>query len=316
MVKYYALRVYRGVGGSHESFEDSDVFELLGFHTFDSGSDSGDFEVVWLRNKNPKEKPSSIDCFYDLNGNPVSEVELPKQFYTPIRIDLIRRAYLSAFTARLQPKGNDPLAGRRKSAMSFGVGLGLARLPRYKGHLWPRAAFAPNAVGGYRCHGPKVEKKLHEEINKKEKRLAIRSAIAATAIRDLVKARGHRIDNVVQIPLIVVNDFENISITKMVKEVFKKLGLWDDIEKAHEKTRIRAGKGKRRGRRYKTPKSVLVVLSEQGKPVVNAVRNLPGVDVVPVNQLNMLVLAPGGHPGRLTLWTVGAIEKLRNLFKI
>ena len=171
----------------------------------------------------PKWTIPKIVKVFDLEGNPVGEIELPEHFFTPIRIDLIRRAFISAFTMRLQPKGTDPMAGKRTTAESFGVGLGLARLPRIKGHLWPRAAFAPNTVGGRRAHPPKVEKKIHEYINKKERRLAIRSAIAATAIPELVRLRGHIIDQVPQIPLIVVNDFEELMYTSEVKRVFKKL---------------------------------------------------------------------------------------------
>ncbi len=126
----------------------------------------------------------------DLSGNAISEVSLPQHFLEPIRPDLILRAYISALTARLQPKGTDPMAGKRTTAVSFGIGLGLARVPRVKGSLWPTARFAPNVVKGRRAHPPKVEKILHERINKRERRKAIRSAIAATAIRDLVIARG------------------------------------------------------------------------------------------------------------------------------
>ncbi len=93
-------------------------------------------------------------------------------------------------TAKLQPKGTDPMAGKRTTAVSFGTGLGLARVPRVKGSLWPTARFAPNVVKGRRAHPPKVEKVLHERINKRERRKAIRSAIAATAIKDLITARG------------------------------------------------------------------------------------------------------------------------------
>jgi len=277
---------------------------------------------IWLQLLKPnfepliktiEEKPRVVKV-YNLNAEPIGEVELPIHFQLPVRCDLIRRAFLSAFTMRLQPKGTDPMAGKRTTAESFGVGLGIARLPRIKGHLWPRAAFAPNTVGGRRAHPPKVEKKIHEYINKKEKKLAIISAIAATAIPELVKARGHIIDNVPQIPLIITNDFEELMYTSEVKRVFKKLGLWDDVERAHNKTRIRAGKGKMRGRRYKTPKSVLVVLGGKSQ-VFKAVQNLPGIDVTSVDNLNILHLAPGGVPGRLTLWTLSAIEKLRDRFK-
>ncbi len=254
--------------------------------------------------------PTSAKVF-GLDGNVISEVSLPQQFLEPIRPDLILRAYLSALTARLQPKGTDPMAGKRTTAISFGIGLGLARVPRVKGSLWPTARFAPNVVKGRRAHPPKVEKILHERINKKERRKAIRSAIAATAIKDLVAARGHIVDRVPQIPLIVSDEFERIGVMADLKKAFITLGLWDDIERVAERVRIRSGKGKMRGRRYKEGRSVLVVVSSSEAPVLKVARNLPGVDAVPVRNLSVLYLAPGGVPGRLTLWTLSAIEELR-----
>ncbi len=182
----------------------------------------------------------------DLNGNAISDVSLPQQFLEPVRPDLILRAYISALTARLQPKGTDPMAGKRTTAVSFGTGLGLARVPRVKGSLWPTARLAPNVVKGRRAHPPKVEKILHERINKKERRKAIRSAIAATAIKDLVIARGHIVDKVPQIPLIVSDDFERIGVMADLKKALTSLGLWEDIERVAERIRIRSGKGKMR----------------------------------------------------------------------
>lgn len=257
--------------------------------------------------------PARVPVF-DLAGNKVDEVELPDHFFETIRVDLIRRAYLSAFTARLQPKGTDPMAGKRKSAQSFGVGLGIARVPRYKGHLFPRAAFAPNVVGGRRAHPPKVEKILHEEMNKKERKLAIRSAIAATGIRQLVVSRGHVV-NTPFLPLVVSEEVERVSTSAEAKKLFKALRLWDDVERAHERIRVRAGKGKMRGRRYKEPKSVLVVAGSYSD-LIKACRNFPGVDAVYVDMLSVLFLAPGGVPGRLTMWTVGALRRLNGLFKV
>ena len=247
----------------------------------------------------------------NLEGNAVSEISLPQQFLEPIRPDLILRAYISAFTARLQPKGTDPMAGKRTTAISFGIGLGLARVPRVKGSLWPTARFAPNVVKGRRAHPPKVEKILHERINKRERRKAIRSAIAATAIKDLVIARGHVIDKVPQIPLVVSDDFERIGVMADLKKVLTTLGLWDDVERVAERVRVRSGKGKMRGRRYKEGKSLLIVTSSIDAPVIKVARNLPGVDAVPIRNLSVLYLAPGGVPGRLTVWTLGAIEELR-----
>ncbi|GAB6947392.1 50S ribosomal protein L4 [Vulcanisaeta sp. JCM 16161] len=247
----------------------------------------------------------------DLNGNAISDVSLPQQFLEPVRPDLILRAYISALTARLQPKGTDPMAGKRTTAVSFGTGLGLARVPRVKGSLWPTARLAPNVVKGRRAHPPKVEKILHERINKKERRKAIRSAIAATAIKDLVIARGHIVDKVPQIPLIVSDDFERIGVMADLKKALTSLGLWEDIERVAERIRIRSGKGKMRGRRYKEGKSLLIVVSTTDAPVIKVARNLPGVDAIPVRNLSVLYLAPGGVPGRLTVWTLSAIEELR-----
>lgn len=260
------------------------------------------------------EKPAEKLKVYGIDGAYVADIEAPLHFLEPIRPDLIRRAYLSALSARFQPKGVYEGAGKEHSCESFGVGLGIARIPRYKGSLWPRGCFAPNTRGGRRAHPPKVEKKLHEEINKKEKKLAIRSAIAATAYRSWVAARGHVVEKVPSFPVVVVGDAEKINRAKEAKKLFEALGLWPDVERAAEGVKIRAGKGKMRGRRYKEPKSVLVVVSDLNAPLIAAVRNFPGVDVVAVNNLNILVLAPGGVPGRLTLWTAPAVEKLRGLF--
>jgi len=260
------------------------------------------------------ETPPEKAAVRGLDGSVVGETALPPHFFEPVRPDLIRRAFLSALSARFQPKGVSPEAGRGHSCQSFGVGLGIARIPRYKGHLWPRGCFAPNTVGGRMAHPPRVEKKLHEEINKKERRLAIRSAIAATAYLQLVKARGHVVEGVEQLPLVVANDLEQLDRTERLRRALQALHVWADVERAAERIRIIAGVGKMRGRRYKGPRSILVVVSSPEAPLVRAARNLPGVDVAYVGSLSVLHLAPGGVPGRLTLWTQQSIEALRGLY--
>ncbi|RLE94944.1 MAG: 50S ribosomal protein L4 [Thermoprotei archaeon] len=249
---------------------------------------------------------------YDLEGKVVEEIERPKIFDIPLRIDVIRRDFLSAFTARVQPQGRDPMAGKRTTAESWGVGYGVARVPRIKGSS--RAAFAPMTVKGRRAHPPVVEKVIHEEVNKKERQLAILSAIAATANKDIVAKRGHVVDKVPHIPLIVVDDILKLEKTREVRELFMKLGLWEDVERAKKGRKVRAGKGKMRGRRYKKPKSVLIVIPSPA-PIIKAARNLPGVDVVTVDQLSTMHLAPGGHPGRLTLWTKSALKILEKKYE-
>lgn len=252
---------------------------------------------------------------YDLEGNEVSKIELPKVFDYEVREDIIKRAYLSALTARIQPQGRDPMAGKRTTAESWGVGYGIARVPRVKGERHPKAAqaaFVTMAVGGRRAHAPRVEKVIHERINKKERRLAIRSAIAATAKKEWVLRRGHILPEKLTLPIVVKSDIENIETTKQAKEFLMKMGLWSDVMRVYKRIKIRAGKGKMRGRRYKEGKSLLVVLSGKCK-ALKAFRNLPGVTVAYVNNLSVIHLAPGGVPGRLTLWSEEAIKRLESM---
>jgi large subunit ribosomal protein L4e len=254
---------------------------------------------------------------YSLEGEVVEEIELPEIFTEVFRPDLIKRAVISSQTARIQPWGTDPMAGKRTTAKSFGSGRGAAMVPRVKGSRHPagsKAAFIPQATGGRKAHPPKTERIIHEKINRKERRLAIRSAVAATANRELVEGRGHRIANIDQIPFVVGDELEAVKRTKETREIFEKLGLIDDVQRAKTGRTIRAGRGKMRGRKYKNPKGPLVVVGED-KGISLGARNHAGVDVVVVNNLNAELLAPGTHPGRLTIYTKSAVEKLGELFR-
>jgi large subunit ribosomal protein L4e len=249
---------------------------------------------------------------FDLTGKPVGKTKLPKIFDTPLRSDVIKRAVLAIQSGRFQPQGRNRLAGKRTTAESRGVGLGIARIPRIKGG-GQRAALAPGTVGGRAAHPPVSEKKIVKRIPKKEKRLALFSAIAATASRKIVTARGHRIEDVSQIPPIVVSELEKLKRTKEVEETLISLGILSDIYRVKESRKIRAGKGKLRGRKTKQAVGPLIVVAKN-KGIVKAARNVPGVDVITVSNLNAENLAPGTHPGRLTIWTSSAIEKLNELY--
>ncbi len=244
---------------------------------------------------------------YTPDGSIAGEIELPPIFRFPVRRDLIKRAFLAEFTARLQPKGRNPLAGKRTSARSFGVNRGMARVPRLP---TGRAAFINFAVGGMAAHPPRVEKVIAERINRREKRLATISALSATADPKLVRERGHVFEAEI-LPIIIKDEAEEaVSKTSMARELLIKLGIWSDVERAKKGTRIRAGRGKMRGRRYKEPRSILFVLSDHRKPLGLAVRNLPGVDVASASIVSVLHLAPGGVPGRLTVYSETAINML------
>lgn len=249
---------------------------------------------------------------FSLEGQPLEEIELPPVFDMELRPDVIGRAVLAAQTARLQPWGVDEMAGKRTSAETWGKGFGVSRVRRVKGTRYPaagRGAISPHTVGGRQAHPPKVEKVLRERINKKERRLAIRSAIAATKEKKIVASRGHIIDHITELPVVVSDEFEGTKKANEVKGVLQKLGLWNDVKRVNKSKRVRAGRGKMRGRKYKWAVGPLIVVSED-KGIGRGARNLPGLEVVRVTGLNAEVLAPGGTPGRLTLWTRGAIQKL------
>ena len=249
---------------------------------------------------------------FNLDGKPVEKIKLPPIFQTPLRPDVVKRAVLAIQSSRFQPQGRDPMAGKRTTAESRGVGLGTARIPRIKGPRG-RGALAPGTVGGRTAHPPVSEKKIVKKIPKKEKRLALFSAIAATASKKIVASRGHSIEDTPQIPLIVTDELEKLKKTKEVEETLIHLGVLSDIYRVRESRKIRAGKGKRRGRKIKQAVGPLIVVAEN-KGIIKAARNIPGVDVVTVNNLNAEVLAPGTHPGRLTIWTSSAIERLNELY--
>ncbi|WP_406658126.1 50S ribosomal protein L4 [Methanolobus sp. ZRKC2] len=246
----------------------------------------------------------------DLSGNSKGDVQLPAVFDEAYRPDLIKRAVLAAQANRLQPYGTKLYAGMETSAHSWGSGRGVAQIPRIVNGS--RAARVPQAVGGRRAHPPKTETDRTEKVNKKERRMAIRSAIASTANADVVRGRGHQFD--AQLPLIAEDALEGLEKTKDVVSFLQAAGVYDDVLRAKEGKNIRAGRGKLRGRRYKHKKSILIVAAND-TPLFRSARNLAGVDVVSVDSLNAEVLAPGTHAGRLTIWTESALSNLEGMFE-
>jgi len=242
----------------------------------------------------------------DLSGNAVGEIELPSVFSEDYRPDLIKKAVLAAQANRRHPYGTTLYAGMQTSATGWGSGRGASHIPRIVNGS--RAARVPHARGGRRAHPPKPEKDFSEKMNKKEKQMAVRSAIAATCNEDLVITRGH-IFMTEELPIVADSDFENLSKTKDVVSFFETIGVYEDVMRAKLGRNIRAGRGKMRGRKYKNRKSLLVVTGNDAA-VAFAARNLSGVDITDVANLNTELLAPGTHAGRLTVWTKSAIEQL------
>lgn len=241
---------------------------------------------------------------YDLEGKVTGETILPEIFKIEYRPDIIRRAVTAIEANKRQPYAPSPTAGMRHSVSTWGKGRGVARVQRLMGSS--TAAQSPNNVGGRRAHPPKVEKDLGKKINKKELMLGKLGALRATSEAVLVKARGHKFDEKLTVPIIVKDDFEDIKSTHEAVKALSSIGVYDDVQRAIDGKNIRAGRGKMRGRRYRIPKSLLVVVSKECKGG-RSVRNLPGIDVVTPNALNASVLAPGGAPGRLMLVSESAL---------
>jgi len=241
----------------------------------------------------------------DLDGEDAGTVDLPEVFETTVRQDLIERAVLAAQANRKQDYGADEYAGLRTPAESPGSGRGMAHVPRQNGE----ARRVPQAVGGRKAHPPKAEKDQGLDVNDKERKKAVRSAIAATADADLVAERGHEFDEGVELPLVVDDEFEDLVKTQEVVSLLKSLGVHEDIERADENRSVRSGRGKTRGRKYKTPKSILFVTSSETGPS-KAARNLAGADVATAAEVNAEDLAPGAEGGRLTVFTESALEEV------
>lgn len=255
---------------------------------------------------------------HDLSGNQMGEIELPALFSTPYRPDVIKRAVLAQQSAGRQPYGTDTLAGLRSSAHYHGsrhyrwtmMNKEMSRIPRIHGkvgYLAWRARVAPHATKGRRAHPPKAAKIWTQKINQKEKMLAVRSALAATANHALLTARGH----VSASPFIFVNDFETIKNTKQVTELFGK-AFAKELERT-EKRKVKAGIGKMRNRRYRVKKGPLVILSKNCA-ALKAAKNIRGVDAVAAGNVNAELLAPGTHAGRMIITTEAALHELQKKF--
>jgi len=261
---------------------------------------------------------------FGIDGKVLAQIELPSVFSTEYKPSLIQRAALALQTTKKQPKGANPRAGKMNTARYKGyrgvpakhrtINVEHARLPRLKNRgalLYGRVASVPHAVGGPAAHPLKSWETIVEEINKKERKLALKSAIAATTDKKLVALR-FVVEN--ELPIIVEDKFETTAKTSEVLDILGKIGAGKDLENARGKIRHRAGRGKSRGRVWKQKKSVLIVTGKNS-PVLKAARNLPGVDTVTVKSLNIDLLAPGAEAGRLVVWTKSAVEELNETKK-
>jgi len=246
----------------------------------------------------------------------VKSMRLPGVFLAPIRPDVVHQVHTGLAKNKRQPYCVNKYAGKSVSAASWGTGRAVSRIPRVQGggtHRSGQGAFGNMCRGGRMFAPTKQWRKWHQKVNVTQKRFAVASALAASAVPALVMARGHRIDSTPEVPLVVSNSVESTTKTAAAVALLKKVGAYVDVEKVVDSRTMRAGKGKMRNRRFVQRRGPLVIY-DQDNGITRAFRNIPGVELANVNSLNLLQLAPGGHLGRFCVWTQGAVEKLDKVF--
>ncbi|KJE89390.1 ribosomal protein L4 [Capsaspora owczarzaki ATCC 30864] len=246
----------------------------------------------------------------------VASVALPAVFKAPIRPDVVTSVHTSMNKNHRQAYAVSEYAGHQTSAISWGTGRAVARIPRVSGggtHRAGQGAYGNMCRGGRMFAPTKTWRKWHRKINVNQRRFATCSALAASAIPSLVFARGHKIDGINEVPLVVANGVEALNKTKAAVAFLKLVGAYADVEKVKESRKVRTGQGKMRNRRHVQRLGPMIVYRNDNG-ITRAFRNIPGVELIQVDRLNLLKLAPGGHLGRFLIWTQAAFERLDALY--
>jgi len=254
---------------------------------------------------------------FGANGQPAgATVPLPAVFLSPIRSDVVSFVHTNIRKNHRQAYAVAYASGEQTSAMSWGTGRAVARIPRVGGGGSGRSgqgAFGNMCRKGRMFAPTKIWRRWHRKVNVAQRRYAVASALAASAVPALVMARGHSISEVPEVPL-VVRGAAKLEKTKDAVALLKGVGAYDDVERVVNSKKLRAGRGKMRNRRYVQRRGPLVVYGEDDGVTSRAFRNIPGVDLVHIERLNLLQLAPGGHLGRFCVWTEAAFARLDAIF--
>ncbi|CAH0556465.1 unnamed protein product [Brassicogethes aeneus] len=243
-------------------------------------------------------------------------ISLPVVFKAPIRPDVVNFVHQQISMNHRQPYSVSDKAGHQTSAESWGTGRAVARIPRVRGggtHRSGQGAFGNMCRGGRMFAPTKPWRRWHRRVNVNQRRYALASAVAACGVPALVMSKGHVIDQVPELPLVVSDKIQEMTKTKQAVQFLRRIKAWSDIQKVYKSQRFRAGKGKMRNRRRIQRKGPLVVY-HQDQGLRRAFRNIPGIDLISVGKLNLLKLAPGGHVGRFVIWTESAFQRLDKLF--
>lgn len=257
-----------------------------------------------------------INVYNENNEASKTKVQLPAVFKAPIRPDIVSYVHDQLSKNRRHPFAVSEKAGMQTSAESWGTGRAVARIPRVRGggtHRSGQGAFGNMCRGGRMFAPTKTWRRWHRKVNIKQRRYAIVSAIAASGIPGLVLAKGHKIEETPECPLVLSDKVEECKKTKDAVKILRKTSAWKDIEKVYSTKRFRAGKGKLRNRRRIMKRGPLVIYNKDNG-ITRAFRNIPGVTLLNVARLNLLKIAPGGHLGRFCIWTEGAFKRLDEIY--
>jgi large subunit ribosomal protein L4e len=244
-----------------------------------------------------------------IHGKAEGAMQLPLVFETPYRPDVIRRAYINLLSHKFQEQGRYPAAGEMVSAESRNTGLGIARLARMRGQGFSRAGQAAGVAGvraGRVAHPPESWKDIYKKINKKERQLALYSAIAATSHKDIIVSRGHRVEGISDFPIIASDSIESINKSRDLVQALLAFGLAEDLSRSG----VSKAKGTKSGSRAKSSGTSALVVVRKGSNVCRLATSIPGIDVKDVESLSVLDLAPGAKPIRLTVFSKGSLEYL------
>uniref|UniRef100_A0A452FWG7 Large ribosomal subunit protein uL4 n=1 Tax=Capra hircus TaxID=9925 RepID=A0A452FWG7_CAPHI len=220
-------------------------------------------------------------------------VTLPAVFKAPIRPDIVNFVHTSLRKNNRQPYAVNELAGHQTSAEA------VARIPIVRG-------------GRTHCSGQGTWRRWHRRVNTTQKRYAICSALAASALPVVVMSKGHRIEEVPELPLVVEDKVEGYKKTKEAVLLLKKLKAWNDIKKVYASQQMRAGKGKTRNQSRIQHRGPCIIYNEDNG-IIKAFGNISGITLLNVSKLNILKLAPGSHVGHFCIWTKSAFRKLDEL---
>jgi large subunit ribosomal protein L4e len=240
---------------------------------------------------------------------------LPAVFTAPIRNDVVQFVHTNMAKNSRQAYAVNRLSGMKHSAHSWGTGRAVARIPRVQASgtsAGAMAAFGNQCRNGRMFAPTKTYRRWHRRINLHQKRYAVCSALAASALPSMLMARGHKVENIAEVPLVVEDAIQAYSKTKDAMAFLSATKALDDVERVAASRHVRAGRGKLRNRRYVARRGPMLVLPDNKG--TQAFRNIFGLDLANVNALNLLALAPGGHLGRFIIWTKAAFEKLDSIF--